>query len=241
MFFMKKFFIISALYFSLVGFAAAQVGDVTNAGFVSGIWYSKTPFFVGETVRIYSAIQNQSGFDITGTIKFFDNGKIIGQSDFSAINGRLVEKWIDWEVSEGEHKIQAKIFNPKKSIPDGGEETISLVFGSPEVDKKFADIDTDGDGIGNKQDSDDDGDGISDSDEKKAGTNPLVFNKAEEKIVENKINETKSDSKLEEGKELAEQYVIEPTKKVTQKALAESKPIIEKIGELLQQDRKSVV
>jgi hypothetical protein len=234
----KNLFFALSLYFFLVGMVLAQ----TNAGFVSGVWYSKTPFFAGETVRIYSAVQNQSGFDITGTIKFFDNGDVIGESDFSAINGRLVEKWIDWKVTEGNHKVQVKIFDAKKSIPGGGEESISLAVGSSDVDEQFADLDTDGDGVGNKEDSDDDNDGLTDNEEREQGSNPLVVNTVTEeadveaKVASSEFPNTSTDTNTSKGKQIAEQFVVEPTKK----ALAESKPVIERIGELLVEKHQAI-
>jgi len=232
---MKKITLLLALYFSIFSFVSAQAVDEVNAGFVSGIWYSKSPFFAGETVRIYSAVQNQSGFDITGTIKFFDNGAQIGESDFSSINGRLIEKWIDWKVTEGNHKIQTKIFDAKKSSPGGGEEIISLSVGSSEINEQFADIDTDGDRIGNSNDNDDDGDGVSDEAELASGTNPLIANKITEVADEpfDPAQDDSDESKFEESKKVAEKFVVEPAKEVTKKALAESKPVIERIGELL--------
>jgi hypothetical protein len=230
---MKKVWLI--IFISLFIWPVVSVAQ-TNAGFVSGVWYSKTPFFAGETIRIYSAVQNQSGYDITGTIKFFDDGKIIGESDFSAINGRLVEKWIDWKVTEGEHKIQTKIFDAKKSLPGGGEEAISLITGSSDISEVFADLDTDGDGVGNKDDNDDDGDGIADSIEIKSGTNPLIANSSDEnnnKIAKSDISDTSNESKVDEGKQMAEKFVVDPAKKAIDAVSSESKPVIERIGELL--------
>ncbi len=61
-----------------------------NAGFVTGLWYSKTPFFAGEKIRIYSVIQNQSNYDLVGTIQFIDNNKIIGEKNFSTIKGNTL-------------------------------------------------------------------------------------------------------------------------------------------------------
>ena len=86
-----------------------------NAGFVSGVWYSKVPFFNGETIRIYTAFQNRSEGDIIGTVEFFDNNTSIGKANFSALNDRLIETWIDWNVTYGNHVISAKIVEAKRA------------------------------------------------------------------------------------------------------------------------------
>jgi len=211
-------------------------GQESNAGFASGIWFSKTPFFSGEIIKIYSAIRNNSGHNITGTIKFFDNGKIIGESDFSSANGRLIEKWIDLTVSEGDHKFQTKIFDSKN---EKGE-VVLLGNSLSEVVSKYADIDTDNDGIGNREDDDDDNDGITDDEEKKNGSNPLVFDKKKEEVKAESDKSTEEKNTIEEGKKLTEKFVIEPAKIATEKVLEESKPVIEKVASLLQEKQKLI-
>jgi hypothetical protein len=165
------FFTIFSLFLALPTLAQEQTN--VNAGFVSGIWYSKDPFFAGEDVRIYTAIQNQSGFDITGKIQFFDNDEMISENSFSSISGQLIQEWTDWKVTEGDHEIYVKLSDTKKSEAGSEPEKIEIIFPSSSVDKKFADIDTDGDGIGNKDDEDDDNDNLSDEKEKEIGTDPL--------------------------------------------------------------------
>lgn len=151
----------------------AEAEEAINAGFVSGLWYSSNNFFAGDNVRIYSAIQNNSGFDIIGKIQFFDNEEVVGESDFSVINGRLVEKWTDWSVKNGDHNIYIKLTDTKKAIIGGGFEPVTLTFDSSHTDKRFIDSDTDGDKIGNTVDTDDDNDSLSDEEEKSLGTDPL--------------------------------------------------------------------
>ncbi len=184
----KKFILSSILVFSILGiFSLAsaphvEAGETVNAGFVNGIWYSSNDFFAGDNVRIYSAIQNNSGFDIVGKIQFFDNQEIVGDAEFSVVDGRLIEKWTDWRAKGGDRNIYIKLIDTKKAIIGGGFEPITLAFDSSRVDKRFVDTDTDGDKIGNVVDTDDDNDGLSDEEEKMLGTNPLVYNGAEEKL-----------------------------------------------------------
>ncbi len=151
----------------------AEADDTVNAGFVSGLWYSSNTFFAGDNVRIYSAIQNNSGFDIVGKIQFFNNEEIIGESDFSAVNGQLAEKWADWKAEKGDHNIYIKLIDTKKALIGGEFEPITLAFDSSNADKRFVDSDTDGDKIGDAVDTDNDNDGLSDIQEKALGTDSL--------------------------------------------------------------------
>jgi len=140
-------------FFSPSSFAFAQE---LNAGFIQGVWYSKTPFFTGETVRIYTAIQNNSGFDIQGTVEFLVNGTAVGESFFSAINGRIIEVWSDWNVTGDNHSVGANIKEAFKVEIGKTPEPISLDTGVLKRNQVFVDEDTDKDGIGNLIDLDDD-------------------------------------------------------------------------------------
>ncbi len=142
-----------------------------NAGFVQGIWYSKFPFFEGDDVRVYTAIQNRSGFDLTGKVTFYVNDTQMGVSDFSAVDGRFIEVWTDWKAEVGARRVYAKITEAKKSVAGKAPEVVTLDSRAVEESSLTIDLDTDKDGIGNQEDTDDDGDGISDVEEKKIGTN----------------------------------------------------------------------
>ncbi|MEA2112895.1 MAG: hypothetical protein U9P50_02895 [Patescibacteria group bacterium] len=229
---LKSLILIS--FFLATNIANAQTNF--NAGFVDGLWYSKTPFFAGEEIRIYTVIQNQSGFDIIGTVKFFNDDKLLSQSDFSIVDGRLIEKWADWKPSQGQHDISVKLSNTKKIEIGKNPEPIELAAYTSIVETHEIDLDTDGDGVGNKDDLDDDNDGISDIEEKEAGTNSLVFDKPV--VVEEEEGDTKGtkdyqtkdnedntffDNLIEKSKELADLatektvVVVEDTKKFLEK------------------------
>ncbi len=186
----SKVFLLTILFWGLMG-SVAQAGF--NAGFVNGLWYSKTPFFAGEEIRIYTVIQNQSGFDITGTVKFFSNDSLLGQSDFSIVNGRLIEKWADWKTTYGKHNVSVEISNTKKIEIGKEPEVINLEARTSITETYEVDLDTDGDGLGNKDDLDDDDDGLTDKEEEKNGTNPLIFDKpvVVEKVTESQTSEKK--------------------------------------------------
>lgn len=146
----------------------------SNAGFVTGIWYSRLPFFEGETIRIYGAVQNRSGFDITGKARFFDKEKPIGENSFATLDGRLIEVWADWKAVQGEHSFSVEIVEAMKSQAGKKPEPITLSFPSSQTSQITVDKDTDGDKQGNQEDADDDNDGLSDKEELSRGTDPLV-------------------------------------------------------------------
>lgn len=160
-----------------------------NAGFVQGLWYSSPEFFAGAPVRIYVALRNNTEHDLSATIRFTDNNTRIGTSDVHALSGRLVEAWVDWTPTQGEHTIVATVSDAQLHIIGGGTQQIDI-NGMLAEDTLTVDIDTDKDGIGNTVDIDDDNDEVNDNDEKARGTDPLVANpqvetkKTQEKDIE---------------------------------------------------------
>lgn len=160
--------------------------QVYNAGFVSGLWYSKTPFFEGETIRIYTAFQNHSGGDIAGVAEFFDGGTSIGKADFSALNDRLIETWIDWTATSGTHDISVKITDLTRSTPGKPATEIQVTETESKTSEVFVDKDTDKDGVGDKTDPDIDNDGLSNIEEKKIGTDPYSPDTDKDGLADNK-------------------------------------------------------
>ncbi len=170
-----RFFVILLLAIPFFGFASDAP---LNAGFVNGLWFSKTPFFTDETIRIYTVFQNQSGVDITGTIEFLDGINIIAKKDFSAITGQLVQSWADWKVPYGDHSVKVKIIDVMSSTIGSPPKAVNLVSEVSSPISVFVDTDTDGDGVGNKIDTDDDNDEIADASDK----SPLIKDKPIEKL-----------------------------------------------------------
>ena len=154
-------------------FAVANVTEQVNAGFLSdNIWYSRDPFFAGESVRIYSAIFNSSDLDIAGRIEFYDNADLIGEANFNVESGgNLVRVWVDWQAKEGKHIIVASMGEARITTLGYENEEFDLSNIKTQEDIRQIDIDTDGDRIGDEQDEDDDNDGVSDEIEDNIGTN----------------------------------------------------------------------
>ncbi|MEK7131006.1 MAG: hypothetical protein AAB924_01410 [Patescibacteria group bacterium] len=176
---MKKSIFILSLFFCVFYFAQANQEPIKNAGFVpSNIWYSKTPFFDGESIRIYTILFNGSSYDMNGAVEFLDkaNGdqKVVGKVDFSIPSGgRIRDIWIDWKATEGKHIITARIINSSISLADGTRQIVAIENAETGKSEVLTDFDTDADGVGNTIDADDDNDGVPDIDELKNGTNPL--------------------------------------------------------------------
>lgn len=171
----------------LLPFTGARAQD-SNAGIVQGLWYSHEPIFVDQTVRIYAAVRNNTGADLSARVEFFANGELIERTSISALNNRIVETWADWQPTYGEHEITVNLSRTELSQVGSTTKEVEVVSALAE-DVLFVDLDTDNDGIGDKEDSDDDGDGISDNKEKAAGTDPLDKNDPGEEAEESSEEE----------------------------------------------------
>ena len=190
-----RFLILLIGFLLLPTFSSAEE---LNAGFVQGLWYGNETVFANEPTRVYVALRNNTENDLTGTIRFSDNGSRIGVSYVSALPGRLVEGWVDWTPRYGEHTITATLSDVRVyeigQSPEAGEVEDTIA-----QDTIFVDYDTDKDGIPNKTDTDDDNDTVSDADEEARNTDPLkadpvqkVTSKAHEIEEEKETVTTKS-------------------------------------------------
>ncbi len=172
-----------------------------NAGFVEGLWYSSDTVFAQQPTRIYVAVRNNSAHDLTATIRFTDNNVRIGSSEIRALSGRLVEAWVDWIPTYGEHALTATVSDATLHIIGGGKKSANLT-GMIAEDSLTVDYDTDKDGIGNGTDTDDDNDGVPDTEEVTTGTDPL---KANPKISTSTTHETEVATTNENKNEVTEQ------------------------------------
>ncbi len=173
---MKHFLVQIALsvcaVISVFSASSVSANEDINAGFVEGLWYSSDTVFAQQPTRIYVAVRNNSAHDLTATIRFTDNNIRIGSSEIRALSGRLVEAWVDWIPTQGEHVLRATVSDSTLHIIGGGTKSANL-SGMIAEDSLTVDYDTDKDGVGNATDSDDDNDGVSDTDEVLSGTDPL--------------------------------------------------------------------
>jgi hypothetical protein len=184
----------------------------TNAGFVQGLWYASNPVFAEIPNRIYVAIRNNTPHDLTSTVRFTDNGKRIGSSEIHALSGHLVEAWVDWTPTYGEHAVVATLTNTELDII-GAHTQPADITQIIAKDTLTIDLDTDKDGIGNQTDTDDDNDRISDSDEKIQGNDPLVANPKIQKTTE--VTQTASHTQAVTSTKLAEATTEQGLEKYT--------------------------
>ena len=164
---MKSFFAILLFFVATVVPVYAVDTPLKNAGFApSNIWYSRSPFFSGDSIRIYTIIFNGSSEDLIGVVEFLDNGILIGKTDFSlASGGRARDVWVDWVAKDGKHTITARL-SGVHAVGTGGKKRPIVLENIETAKNELAiDFDTDRDGIGNTDDLDDDNDNVSDIDE----------------------------------------------------------------------------
>ncbi len=187
---LRRFQIFLFGFFVFVPFLISAA-PLSNAGFLQGgIWYSKDPFFAGDTVRAYAAIFNSSNEDIAGTVEFLDNKKQFGNAEFFVERGgKFAQVWVDWSVTEGEHLVEAVITKASIIRVGGAPVAIELQQAKAQESLRQVDQDTDKDGIGNKTDTDDDNDGVLDAQELTQGTDPLVPSASQEEAATAKETE----------------------------------------------------
>jgi len=167
-----------------------------NAGIVQGLWYDQETVFAGKPVRIYVAIRNNTGSDLSGTVEFFDGERKIERKNVQALNGRIIESWADWTPAYGDHTLRATLSRIELHQIGTTTQEVEVTSALAE-DTLFVDRDTDDDGRGDQTDPDDDNDGISDEEEKEQGTDPLVKNAS--------AQETKKQEGAQEQKESDEE------------------------------------
>ncbi len=136
LFSMKKilpFFILTFLIAAPSGALAQEITSV-NAGFVGSIWYSNNKIVAGDKIRVYSAIQNQTNYDIVGIVELYDNGELNGTTSFSLVKGSLAQSWIDWTAASGKHQLYEKITQAKKWEVGKDPVPINIQFGESNTD-----------------------------------------------------------------------------------------------------------
>lgn len=113
----------------------------------------------GDQVRIYVKVHNASSTDLSGVVKFYDEkaGQFISADQpVSILAGKTDDVFIDWKAEvRGDHPIAVRIV---PWVSDGDDPSNNKV-----VKVVYVDIDSDGDGIGDRFDNDDDNDGVADS------------------------------------------------------------------------------
>lgn len=156
---------LALLLFAFATLLLPRTADAAiNAGLVEGIWYEHTSIFDQSSVRIYAAVQNQSGQFISGTVTFIDGPALIAIVPFEVAPNNVTRVSTIYDFFYGDYNISAYI------TPSDGSEYLYQQLSPTPV---FVDRDSDGDAIGDIEDTDDDNDGLPDVEEELLGTDPL--------------------------------------------------------------------
>lgn len=154
------FGLLAASFFpSLVGAASDTVVSDRNIGFpTQEVWLSADTIIEGETVFIHAIVLNDAPGVFTGTMEFYDDSRLLGKTPFSVTGTQKVRVVsLSWEATAGEHRITAKIADPKLSRPDGSS-IIPHIAASATAPKRIAvERDADGNGIRDRDERPQDG------------------------------------------------------------------------------------
>lgn len=172
---MRFAFILAALFVVVTPaplFAATAPAGVPR----DALWFSKEPFFVGETITIFTVVYNSTDYRLSGTMELRDGTTTISTKEFivETLGASQIVSF-PWTVTPGSHLFSAVITQDELRKEGGILRNDALAETKASSAKRFADSDTDHDGVGNIIDTDDDGDGLSDIEEKKSKTDVLNF------------------------------------------------------------------
>ncbi len=150
----------SLLLVSLLSFATpafAVSGDLSISD--STVWFSNTYFFEGSSTRIWASIQNNSPYDLLGTVRFTSKDGIIDSDQpISALAGKGDDVFVDWTPpSYGDYTITITVIPWDGTSDNPGNNVIQKTVTVQQ--------DTDRDGIANSSDPDKDGDGVLNEDD----------------------------------------------------------------------------
>lgn len=180
-------FAITLLFIAL--FPAAPLFAATAPAGVpkDALWFSKEPFFAGETITVFTVVYNSTDYRLSGTMELRDGTTTISKKDFivDTLGASQIVSF-PLAVTAGNHLFTVVITQNELRKEGGAVLTDSLAETKTSGTKRYADLDTDHDAIGNIVDTDDDGDGLSDVEEKKLKTDPLNSDTDGDGIPDNK-------------------------------------------------------
>lgn len=106
-------------------------------GIIPGqIWYSTDSLKEGETVKIYTAIWNDTKQNLSTKVEFYDKNVILGTRDITILPDQVSGVNVSWKVTSGDHLVSAKIISSVLN-KQGIKDPIVLSRVSTNLDKKF--------------------------------------------------------------------------------------------------------
>ena len=100
---------ISIFFVSNLTVHTAKAATVINARILPTVWYSSLSVSDGDSVKIYVAVQNNSGINFSGTASFVVDDKKIHDEPFTSQSGILTGISSDWTAVPGNHSVQVSI------------------------------------------------------------------------------------------------------------------------------------
>ncbi len=81
------------------------------------IWFSKSPFYAGETVYVYTVVYNSTPYQFAGTMELRDGLRAIGKQEFSiGPSGASEVVGIPWKVTSGNHDLSMFVMSGTFSL-----------------------------------------------------------------------------------------------------------------------------
>lgn len=106
---MKYLSLLIILFFPVIVFSQEINNSEINSRILPVIWFSKLEPESGDTLKIYSLIQNNSGQNYSGNAIFYVNNNEVARHPFVSNTDILKTISTDWKVTPGTHEIQVKI------------------------------------------------------------------------------------------------------------------------------------
>lgn len=229
---LKRFglFALSSLFaLSAPAFAHAATADLRVDP--SDIRFSKSVLMVGDSVRIYTKIQNVGTADVTGYVTFYQGSSVISEPQVISLvsGGNPEEAFVDFVIPSGSFNIRAVVSGTKPAetnldnnvaitgmitpVPDDDHDGISNASDDCPTVANSDQADTDHDGIGNACDDDIDSDTLTNAVEAELGTNP-------------QLKDTDSDG----VDDAHDAYPLDPKRSILEKPMPLSKPVTQPVS-----------
>lgn len=132
--------------------AFAVGGDLAiNA---SNVKFSTTGYIQGTNTRIWITVQNNSPYDLLGSVRITANGEAVaGDQPVSVLGNKTDDVFIDWVPSKiGTYDLVINLIPWESQGDDPSNNTV--------IQQVYVEQDTDRDGIPDSRDDDKDGDGV---------------------------------------------------------------------------------
>ena len=184
----------------------------------------KNNMIVGEKIRVYASVYNNSDNDASGYLSFYENNEnnLLGSVEVSVIAGGYYDEvYTDFIVPSENFRILVKLLS---TVPADTNSSNDFIL----TDKIIAQGDNDGDGLGDNIDPDDDNDTLTDENEASIGTN-----KDNQDTDGDGVIDPEDEFPLDPNKSKAEVQKVEPVipENVDKTPVVENKAVVQELKE----------